>query len=155
MSGLRVALATVILIAGCSGHGGAIVPRSASSARGPADLNPERALNFAGKETVLYAFTGGRDGAGPQNGLTADGGGALLGTTSFGGGPKGFGTVFELTPNGSGYQESILHRFTGGLDGRAPMGLASGSGGAFYGFTLVGGYNDCQYGFGCGNGFLC
>lgn len=151
ISALALAVVVVSVAGGCSGNTSVVVPTSATAAR--AALLPQRTLNAAGQETVLYAFTGGSDGAGPQYGVIADSTGALLGTTAFGGGPQGFGTVFELTPNDSGYRESVLHRFSGGLDGRAPMGLASGPSGARYGFTLVGGYNDCQYGFGCGTVF--
>jgi uncharacterized repeat protein (TIGR03803 family) len=51
-------------------------------------------------ETVLYNFTGGGDGGNPQSNLTFDGAGNLYGTTN-GGGLFGYGTVFELSPNGS------------------------------------------------------
>ena len=53
-------------------------------------------LDTTGKETVLYAFTGGFDGANPLAGLVLDAQGNLYGTT--GGGGFGYGTVFELTP---------------------------------------------------------
>ncbi len=39
-----------------------------------------------------------------------------MGQPSFGG--LGFGTVFELSPNGSGgWNETVLYSFTGGVDG--------------------------------------
>jgi uncharacterized repeat protein (TIGR03803 family) len=59
------------------------------------------------KETVLYRFKGGRDGAGPEGGLFIDGAGNLYGTT-FGGGSNcqkrmelgpGCGTVFAIIRN--------------------------------------------------------
>jgi uncharacterized repeat protein (TIGR03803 family) len=51
----------------------------------------------AGEETVLHTFSGGADGANPQEGgLIQDEAGNLYGTTSDGG-AFGFGTVFELT----------------------------------------------------------
>jgi uncharacterized repeat protein (TIGR03803 family) len=59
------------------------------------------------RETVLYTFKGGRDGAGPEGQLFTDGAGNLYGTT-FGGGSKchkkmelgpGCGTVFEIIRN--------------------------------------------------------
>jgi uncharacterized repeat protein (TIGR03803 family) len=59
-----------------------------------------------GKETVLYNFKGGNDGAAPSAGLTAVSG-ALYGTTYYGGsgqcfslsqGIGGCGTVFEISP---------------------------------------------------------
>jgi len=54
-------------------------------------------LDTAGKETVLYSFTGGADGGYPYAGLVLDAQGNLYGTT-YGGGAAGFGTVFKLTP---------------------------------------------------------
>lgn len=54
--------------------------------------------NGAVKETVLYKFTGGKDGCGPAAGLVADAAGHLYGTTSQGGGGENGGTVFEVTP---------------------------------------------------------
>jgi uncharacterized repeat protein (TIGR03803 family) len=76
-------------------------------------------------ETVLYNFTGGSDGAYPESSLTPDGKGNLYGTT-FGGGSglgyAGYGTVFELYPNGSGdWDETVLYTFTGGADGGNPI----------------------------------
>jgi len=87
--------------------------------------------------TVLYSFTGGNDGALPQNGiitLAADG--TLYGTTSAGGGGScslygvsGCGTVFSLRPPPSRpasaftpWIEKILYSFTGGSDGYSPTG---------------------------------
>jgi len=60
-------------------------------------------------ESVLYNFTGGADGAGPQSKLTFNNGN-LYGTTNSGG--SGSGTVFELSPNGSGgWSETVLYNF--------------------------------------------
>ena len=51
-----------------------------------------------GKETVLYNFTGGSDGAGPRDaGLLRDAAGTLYGTATIGG-ASGDGVVFKLTP---------------------------------------------------------
>ncbi len=62
-------------------------------------------LDSSGKETVIYNFTGGTDGAFPIAGLTMDSVGNLYGTASQGGDLKcpqgngqGCGTVFEITP---------------------------------------------------------
>jgi len=100
------------------------------------------------EETVLYRFQGKKDGAYVYGGLAMDSRGALYGTTGDGGGDfrcrgghgfKGCGTIFKLTRSGSGYAETILHRFTG-LDGLGPVaGLTPASGGRFYGTTLLGG----------------
>ncbi|HEX3429622.1 MAG TPA: choice-of-anchor tandem repeat GloVer-containing protein [Rhizomicrobium sp.] len=58
-----------------------------------------------GKQTVLYAFTGGNDGGEPMAGLTADAAGNLYGTTAIGGDencyPGGCGTVFKLAADGT------------------------------------------------------
>ena len=68
---------------------------------------------------VLYNFTGRGDGAYLFTHLTPDGAGNFYGTTARGG--VGYGTVFELSPNGSGgWSESVLYSFTGGVDGAYP-----------------------------------
>jgi len=54
-------------------------------------------LDPAGKETLLYSFTGGNDGGGPLAGLFEDAQGNFYGTT-YGGGAHGIGTIFKLTP---------------------------------------------------------
>jgi hypothetical protein len=61
-------------------------------------------------ETVLYNFSGGTDGAYPMSNLTSDGQSNFYGTTQYGG--LGYGTVFELSPNGSGgWNETVLYSF--------------------------------------------
>ncbi len=69
-----------------------------SSGGGSCDCGTVFKLNAkTGAETVLHAFTGGRDGAYPYYGLMPDGKGHLLGTTAAGG-TSGQGVVFEVTP---------------------------------------------------------
>ena len=90
-------------------------------------------------ESILHSFWGGSDGANPHAGLIFDDKGALYGTTS--GGYNGSGTVFKLTPSGSGYSESILYSFSGGSDGANPYaGLIFDDKGALYGTTSAGGH---------------
>jgi uncharacterized repeat protein (TIGR03803 family) len=59
-------------------------------------------LDKTGKETVLYNFSGGTDGAGPVGDLIQDDAGNFYGATDAGGGSGcggyGCGTVFEVTP---------------------------------------------------------
>ncbi|MGB8964941.1 MAG: choice-of-anchor tandem repeat GloVer-containing protein, partial [Candidatus Cybelea sp.] len=64
-------------------------------------------------ESVLHSFTGGTDGDNPWAGLTFGRNGVLYGTTTAGGEKRRHegGTVFKLTPSGSGYTESVLHSF--------------------------------------------
>ncbi len=88
-----------------------------------------------GKETVLYRFTGGTDGATPRSGLISDMHGNLYGTTSLGG-TYNQGTIFKLDPAGN---ETILHTFED-LDGAEPTaGLIRDNAGNFYGTTSGGG----------------
>ncbi len=92
--------------------------------------------------SILYTFTGAAgDGRVPQAGLLGDSVGNLFGTTAFGG-ANSKGTVFELTPSGNTYTESILHIFTGGTDGEHPVAsLIADSFGSIYG-TTKGGARD-------------
>jgi uncharacterized repeat protein (TIGR03803 family) len=71
----------------------------------------------AAGEKVLYAFQGGTDGAYSESSLIFDASGNLYGTTA-GGGTAGDGTVFELTPTSSGWNEVVLYSFQGGVDGK-------------------------------------
>jgi uncharacterized repeat protein (TIGR03803 family) len=97
-------------------------------------------------ETVLYSFQSGADGYAPYAGLIIDKKGALYGTTEAGG-SSGLGTVFKLTPSGSGYTESILHSFQGPpndgqypISGLTPVGsMALAAGGKVIGMSSGGG----------------
>jgi uncharacterized repeat protein (TIGR03803 family) len=105
-------------------------------------------------ETVLYKFCskGGdkcTDGANPTSSLTSDSAGNVYGTTYYGG--RGYGTVFELSPNGNGgWEEKVLHSFSGGKDGANPYlsHLIFDSAGNLYGTALDGGIAHAQNGFG-------
>jgi uncharacterized repeat protein (TIGR03803 family) len=91
-------------------------------------------------ETTLYTFTGGSDGGKPASTLIFDKVGNLYGTTQTGG--AGFGTVFELSPDGhGGWTESVLYAFTGGTDGSEPgyAPLIFDAAGNLYGTTYMGG----------------
>lgn len=102
-------------------------------------------IDRSGRESVLYAFQGGSDGASPITDLIRDKSGNLYGTTSSGGGStvcvQGCGIAFKIDPSGN---ETILHAFTGGLDGGPSGGLVRDSAGILYGPGFIGG----QYGYG-------
>jgi uncharacterized repeat protein (TIGR03803 family) len=96
------------------------------------------------KESVLYSFQNGNDGASPNPGLVFDAAGNLYGTSS----SRGFGSVFELSPSSKGWTETTLYAFQGGSDGVGPNGdLVFDTAGNLYGTTVGGGgSNNC----GCG-----
>jgi uncharacterized repeat protein (TIGR03803 family) len=72
------------------------------------------------KESVLYSFGGGADGAGPFAAMIMDGQGNLYGTTNqSGSGQYADGVAFELTPSGHSWKETVLHDF-GYPDASAP-----------------------------------
>jgi uncharacterized repeat protein (TIGR03803 family) len=91
------------------------------------------------KASILYRFQGyPSDGSNPLGGVIADSSGDLYGTT-YGGGSNGFGTVFELSPTGSEYTESMLYSFlaNGGPDN--PLAGLIERNGTFYGTSELGG----------------
>jgi uncharacterized repeat protein (TIGR03803 family) len=98
------------------------------------------------KENVLYNFTGGNDGSGPNGGLVFDASGNLYGTASDAGSGGG-GTVFELSPAGSWNNFSLLYGFTGSgtcgdNTGTGPLeSLSIDSAGNLYGTTCADGAN--------------
>jgi uncharacterized repeat protein (TIGR03803 family) len=88
--------------------------------------------------TALHTFQNGNDGAFPKADLVMDATGNLYGTTSSGGSGNG-GTVFELSPSGSGWTFNVLYSFAG-PPGRGPFGpVLLDSAGNLYGTTLAGG----------------
>lgn len=99
-----------------------------------------------GKETPLYAFTGGKDGCGMVGNLL-EYKGFFYGTNLFGGGTKcsrpsgtGCGTIIKLTASG---KETVLYRFKGGKkDGSLPQTSLLEYNGNLYGTTTYGGAND-------------
>jgi uncharacterized repeat protein (TIGR03803 family) len=100
----------------------------------------------AATQKVLYAFTGGVDGNSPYAGVIFDPAGNLYGVTEFGG-LYGKGTVFQLTPSGGAWTETVLYNFTGGADGYDPIGgLAIDEAGSLYGTAAGGGDPSAQCG---------
>jgi uncharacterized repeat protein (TIGR03803 family) len=105
--------------------------------------------NGSWKESVIYRFKGGNDGAGPSGALVFDAAGNLYGTTVTGGNnscPEGCGTVFELSPNQNGsWTETILHRFLGGTDAEEPgLGVIFDTQGNLYGAAGGGCIEECN-----------
>jgi uncharacterized repeat protein (TIGR03803 family) len=97
-------------------------------------------LDRNGKETVIYNFTGGTDGAGPSGRLLRHHD-DLYGVTYFDGTPEPgcvdtCGVVFKLDKNG---KFSVLYSFQGGALGSNPQGGLVEDKGALYGITGFGG----------------
>ncbi len=107
-------------------------------------------------ERVIHSFgdSVNGDGALPsdQNGLVADANGNIFGTTTAGGTAcsetGGCGTVFELSPSGSGYSETVLHSFLRGTAPAPQAGLTLDAGGQLYGVM----YNGVRRVHGCDHG---
>jgi uncharacterized repeat protein (TIGR03803 family) len=98
-------------------------------------------LTNAGKETILYSFTG-TDGSGPElDSLAMDTKGNFYGTTSGGGDPTcNCGVVFKLTKS---RKETVLHTFKGGAtDGAYPSSGLTLYKGSVYGTAALGGANN-------------
>ena len=94
--------------------------------------------NGAWTETLLHSFGGNGDGSGPSGGLAGDGAGNLYGSTTAGGAHES-GTVYELSPSGKGWTETVLYSFTGGADGNVPIDGITWHKGVLYGATASGG----------------
>lgn len=97
-------------------------------------------LTQTGNLTVLYTFTGGKDGSNPPGPPIFGPNGSYYGTTSDGGGTSGCGTIYRITNLGaSSGGFTLLHDFnlTDGCNPQA--GLVLGTDGNFYGVTSGGG----------------
>jgi uncharacterized repeat protein (TIGR03803 family) len=92
--------------------------------------------------TAMHSFTAtpfstNSDGSVPYAGLTLAGNTyTWYGTTSKGG-SSGYGTVFAVNTDGTGF--TVLHSFTGGSDGATPWAGLIQSGNTLYGTTINGG----------------
>lgn len=94
--------------------------------------------------TSVFSFTGGDNGCWPYGSVVRDVLGNLYGTTSSCGADN-VGTVFQLTPSEGQWTMTLLHTFTGGVDGAEPQGTLKLDGHKnLYGSTALGG----QYGMG-------
>lgn len=93
-------------------------------------------------ETVLYSFGNyDPDGVNPYSAVTFDGSGNLYGTTNSGG-ANNQGIVFELSPAGESWKETILYSFcslAGCTDGGGPVaGVVMDTAGNLYGENSAG-----------------
>ncbi len=99
-------------------------------------LTPPTSPGAAWTEQVLYSFQAAAGGL-PivPNSVVLAKDGAIYGTAQNDGGN---GTIFKLTPPasaGGAWTETVLYRFTGGIDGAAPSALAWGRDGVLFGTT--------------------
>ncbi len=108
------------------------------------------------KEAILYSFKGFPNAAQPSGKLAFDASGNLYGTTLKGGsindcpqfGAPGCGTVFKLSPDGSGgWVERVIHNFGAAGDGYGPFsGVVMDANGNLFGLTGSGGDPVCNCG---------
>lgn len=137
-SGPLMGLFLVLTTAAVPAQDRRVLPNAAS----PSASRPGGPLRWTSQD--LYDFQGAPDGYSSTAALIADSSGNLYGTT-LSGGPNnpncfnsGCGTVFELSPNGDTWTETVLHNFNStATDGCAPFaGLIRDSAGSLYGTTL-------------------
>jgi uncharacterized repeat protein (TIGR03803 family) len=102
----------------------------------------------AGKETVLYRFTGQADGAFPQD-LINDKAGDIYGATGGSYKQGNAGTLFKIDTTG---KLTTLYTLPGGADGSSPRWrLTRDASGLIHGVTQFGGDSSCALGSsGCG-----
>jgi uncharacterized repeat protein (TIGR03803 family) len=125
-----------------------------TSSGGTNDYGSVFRISSSGALTSLYSFTGGDDGWYPYGGLVQGSDGYFYGTTEYGGtyGSDfgGYGTVFQISPNGT---LTSLHSFAGGNEGVYPVaGLVQGSDGNLYGTTVYNGVTSGYHGGPVGDG---
>jgi len=124
-----------------SGGNSSACPYGADSCGTVFELTPNQGGGW--KESILYNFSGGSDGASPGGGVVLDKSGNLYGMTEVGGNLSacsgGCGTVFKLSPKHGGWNFSVLHAFSE-TDGGYPFtGLSLAPSGLLWGTTNSGG----------------
>jgi len=127
---------------------------SCSTPNSPPGCGVVYKVDTKGNFTVLYTFTGGADGALPNDYLTLDWAGNIYGVTVYYGNLAycpgcGKGTVFKLDKKG---KLTTLYTFTGLTDGGTTQGpLVLDIWGNLYGATTYGGDSTtCNAPNGCG-----
>lgn len=117
------------------------------------ELEPKSDGSWA--QSVLYSFTGGKDGRYPASPFVFDKSGNLFGNILQDQEcEKGYkdqcGNVFELVRgNGGQWRLKVLHSFAGGIGGADPFQVVFGQDGSLYGGADIGGDGSCS-GLGCG-----
>ncbi len=135
-----IAILSALLTGGCSLSGYSAVP--------PGAVPFSAHARQQAKELVLDEFRSPTYKNNLPSPLTPDGAAGYYGTTSDGG--LGYGTLYELLPNGArGWQKKILHTFTNYLDGGFPAftPLIVDRHGDVYGTTQEGGPNGLGVAF--------
>ncbi len=133
---------------GTSNWGGAFNGGDVFKLTPPAGPCRNAACYWAVSDLHDFLLDSKTDGDHPGAGdLIWDQQGNIYGTTQQGGSGAfncqnlGCGTVYELTPSGNGYTESVLYRFSG-PDGAYPNGLVFDNNGNLFGTAGGGGAND-------------
>jgi len=117
---------------------GAATTGGASGAGVVFELTPTQTGEWGFK--TLYSFRGAPDGVFPYGAVLFDAAGRLYGTTYYGG-TNDLGTVYQLSPRGTGeWNERVLYSFQAGSDGNSSISnLVSDTAGNLYGTTSEGG----------------
>jgi uncharacterized repeat protein (TIGR03803 family) len=105
------------------------------------------------QENIIYNFPAGAEFTLNPSHLVFDSAGNIYGETEYGG-ARGFGTIFELSPDGGSWVEKDVYTFAGGADGAYPQGgLIFDKAGSLYGTTQTGGTSPSCGRAGCGTVF--
>jgi uncharacterized repeat protein (TIGR03803 family) len=112
-------------------------------------LSPPSRRTTEWHETMLYDFTGDKNGTDPMARLTFDSSGALYGTTNGGTPQCHYGNVFRMKPVATGQTQrwtlSTVYNFGGAPDGEYPAaGIVVDNYGNLYGTTTGGGRGTCS-----------
>ena len=104
---------------------------------GTSDLGTAFRMTPSGTVTVFKSFAGGAEGAYPDTALIQPRDGNFYGTAKAQALTSDHGVLFKMTPAGV---ITVLHAFTGGVDGATPSAaLIEANAGVLYGVTVDGG----------------
>jgi uncharacterized repeat protein (TIGR03803 family) len=96
-------------------------------------------------ETVIHSFGAGTDATQPLGTVVFDKNGNMYGAAVHGarsGCNGGCGAIYQLHPNSGNWTETVLHRFTGGVDGGSPYGTPVLTTTGLFGIASVGGAHN-------------